>query len=176
MEEENHMYSIGEVAKRFDLSDGTIRKYENDFNINIPRNELGHRYYTEKEVAVFDQIIKFKKEGANIHVINKMLDRSVDFIEQQETSLDLITMDKMTGLEVKQLLDGYLSDAIVKREEQLLKEYELKLDAAKKEIQEEVILSMKEEFQKQHEIMKQENEELISKINQKSIWNIFKRK
>lgn len=169
-------YSISEVSKRFNLSDGTIRKYEKDYNINIPRNELGHRYYTEKEIAVFDHIINLKDQGANIHIINKMLDRSVDFKEQQETSLDLITMDKMTGLEVKQLLDSYLSDAIIEKERQIIEEYDIKLQEVKKEIQEEVILSMKEEFQKQNELLKKENEDLISKLNNFSIWDLFKRK
>lgn len=118
------IYSIGEVAEMFDRADATIRKYEKDFDINIPRNELGHRYYTDKEIKVFEQIVKLKEQGANLHVINNLLNRSVDYEEQQEESLELITMDKMTGQEVKQLLDSYLSGTIEEKQKELKDKYD----------------------------------------------------
>lgn len=163
-------YSVSEVASQFDLSDGTIRKYEKDYSINIPRNELGHRYYTDREIEVFKQIIKLKEQGANIHVINNLLTRSVDFQEQQEQSLDLITMDKMTGLEVKQLLDNYLSDSMIARENQSIKKYD--------KIEQEL-----EEVKNQNKNILEQNEKLIELIQQqnqkknekKSFWSMFKK-
>lgn len=169
-------YSISEISKQFGLSDATIRKYEKDFDINVPRNELGHRYYTEKEITVFDQIVKLKDQGANLHVINKILERSPDYQNLQEKSLELITMDKMTGLEVKQLLDRYFTDVIMERERELVKEYEDKIDQAKKEIKEEVIASMRDEFTEQHELIKKENEFLVTRLKKRSFWDLFKKK
>lgn len=68
-------YSITEVAEKLEISTSTIRKYEQDYFLDIIRNEIGHRVYTNSDIDILKKIIQLKNEGANIHLIRKMLDK-----------------------------------------------------------------------------------------------------
>lgn len=163
MEDIKKVYSIGEVSHIFNRSDATLRKYEKDYNLKIPRDELGHRFYTSKEIDVFKQILNLKKEGANIHVIRKLLERSIDYKEQKKQSLELITIDKLTGQEFKKLILTQLSDIITERKNELSKQYEEKLDKVKEELTDKI----RKEFAMQQKQIEAENQKLIDYIENK---------
>lgn len=113
-------YTIAEVSKMLDISISTIRKYETDYNLTIPRDEINHRYYTETEIKVLRQIKHLKDRGYNIHQIKKVLGFSVDAKIQQVSSQDLITLDKLTGQELKELISKYLAEIILEKEEEII--------------------------------------------------------
>lgn len=73
VEVERAHYTISELALRLGIKSPTLRKYENDYELYIPRNELGHRFYSRDHLEVFQHILTMKAEGANIHVIKKSL-------------------------------------------------------------------------------------------------------
>lgn len=121
--EQQIIYTIKEVASLLGISDHTLRKYESDFNLLIPRNEMGHRYYTDKEIDVFHRILDWKHKGFTKETINQLLEKSVDVLEQKEQALELITLDKLTGSDIKELL----VNVIMEREQQLEQRFEVKL-------------------------------------------------
>lgn len=157
---EEKIYTITELSELLSLSDATIRKYEKDYDLKIPRNELGHRFYTNKELEVLNQIIKLKEQGANIHVIKKILSRSVEANEQNETALELVTLDKLTGAELKKLMLNQIGEMIIQRESELSKQYEEKLDEIKFELKDEI----KNEFIHEREQRLMENQKLMDYI------------
>ncbi len=56
-------YSIGEVAKMFDVSTSLIRFWESEFTILKPRkNSKGNRMYTEKDIDMLMLIYHLVKE------------------------------------------------------------------------------------------------------------------
>ena len=56
-------YSIGEVAKMFDVNKSLIRFWEKEFNIIKPKkNKKGNRYFTEKDINNFKIIFHLVKE------------------------------------------------------------------------------------------------------------------
>lgn len=170
---EQQQYSITQVSKTLNIKDSTLRKWESDYDLNIPRNELGHRFYTDKEIEVLKQIVKLKDSGANIHVIKRILDRSVEAIEQKEQALELVTLDKLTAADLKEVMLKQFSEIMLQREEELTRRYEEKLEQVKNEIREEIRL----EFEKQQEQRAVENQKLLDYIEntrQKNIpwWNI----
>ncbi|HDR5039246.1 TPA: MerR family transcriptional regulator, partial [Bacillus anthracis] len=61
-------YSITEVAVKLSISVSAVRKYEQDYSLDIMRNEIGHRVYTDSDIDILKRIIELKKEGANIHL------------------------------------------------------------------------------------------------------------
>lgn len=124
---ENIIYSIGEIAKILDISEHTVRKYENDFYLKIPRNELGHRYYTDKEVGLFQMIISWKQKGLTKTTINELMNHSVDAIDQKEHAMELITLDKLTGKEIAELMAKQMSDMMMEREQKLKEEFNKEL-------------------------------------------------
>lgn len=56
-------YSIGEVAKMFDVNNSLIRFWEKEFHIIKPKkNKKGNRYFTEKDIENFKIIFHLVKE------------------------------------------------------------------------------------------------------------------
>ncbi|TAH60081.1 MAG: MerR family transcriptional regulator [Gottschalkiaceae bacterium] len=151
MVEENR-YTITDLSKSLKISEHTLRKYENDFNLKIPRNELGHRYYTDKELDLFNRIIEWKNKGLNKTTIQGLLTRNAEAIEQEEQALELVTLDKLTGREMKELLARQISDLLIEREEKLKEEFKRELQI---------------ELEKQHEIIAEKVIEQIKTENKK---------
>jgi DNA-binding transcriptional MerR regulator len=111
----------------------TLRKYEQDFGLLIPRDENRNRYYTEKERTVFETIIRLKGEGLGSKAINKMLGRSVDVTEQREKALEVISLDQFTGQDIQQLFKKALAETLIEHEIRLKKEFEEKFEALRQE-------------------------------------------
>ena len=40
-------YMISEASKRVNMETHVLRHWEEELELDIPRNEMGHRYYTE---------------------------------------------------------------------------------------------------------------------------------
>lgn len=56
-------YSIGEVAKMFDVNNSLIRFWEKEFSIIKPKkNKKGNRYFTDKDIDNFKIIFHLVKE------------------------------------------------------------------------------------------------------------------
>jgi len=56
-------YSIGEVAKAFDVNASLIRFWEKEFEvINPKKNKKGNRYFTQQDIKNFKLIFHLVKE------------------------------------------------------------------------------------------------------------------
>lgn len=75
-------YSIKDLANLMGVSEHTIRKYETDFNLKIPRNDMNHRCYTDSEVDLFERILDWKEKGFNKTTINNLLNHNVEALDQ----------------------------------------------------------------------------------------------
>ena len=53
--EEKH-YMISDAAKMVDVESHVLRYWEEELKIDIPRNEMGHRYYTDTYIHLFKEI------------------------------------------------------------------------------------------------------------------------
>lgn len=125
---ESQRYSITEMGAILGVHIQTLRKYEQDFGLLIPRDENRNRYYTEKEKTVFETIIRLKGEGLGSKAINKMLGRSVDVTEQREKALEVISLDQFTGQDIQQLFKKALVETLIEHEIRLKKEFEEKFE------------------------------------------------
>lgn len=56
-------YSISEVAEITGYAPHVLRFYEKEFEINIPRKDSNHRYYTLKEIELFEYIKMLQEKG-----------------------------------------------------------------------------------------------------------------
>ena len=63
-------YIISDAAKKLHVEAHVLRYWEEELNLIIPRNNMGHRIYGEKELALFGQIIKWKEEGLSLKEIH----------------------------------------------------------------------------------------------------------
>ena len=49
---ETKQYTISEAAKKLHVGSHVLRFWEEELHLNIPRNEMGHRVYSEKEMRL----------------------------------------------------------------------------------------------------------------------------
>ena len=60
---EGKRYMISDAAKMVDVESHVLRYWEEELDIEIPRNEMGHRYYTDYYIHVFRKIKELKEQG-----------------------------------------------------------------------------------------------------------------
>ena len=49
-------YLISDASKKVDVEAHVLRYWEEELELRIPRNEMGHRYYTEFHIRLFRQV------------------------------------------------------------------------------------------------------------------------
>lgn len=59
----NIHYMISEAAKEVGVESHVLRYWEEEMELKIGRTEMGHRYYTEEDIRLFQCIRKLKDEG-----------------------------------------------------------------------------------------------------------------
>lgn len=152
---EEKRITITELGELLGVHFNTIRQWEKQFNIVVPRakDSQRSRYYTEKEINIFSQIRDLRNENMSIDNIRRYLDRNLDAIEQEEQAIQALPFSEVSAADVKELI----ANIIIERE-QLLK------DEFKREIQEELEKQERriiEEVTQRHlEQIQMENEKL----------------
>ncbi len=76
-------YSIGEVAKMFDVNASLIRYWEKEFSIIKPKkNRKGNRLFTQKDIDNFHLIFHLVKErGMTLEGVKKRIKENKDGVE-----------------------------------------------------------------------------------------------
>ncbi len=73
MEVLKERYSITELSEMLQLSDHTLRFYEKECELNIPKDERGRRYYTTDLANTMYRIKLMRSEGLELKAIKKIL-------------------------------------------------------------------------------------------------------
>ncbi len=150
------IYTIKDLSKITEIKITTIRKYEVDFDLKIPRNEMGHRVYSESEVQIYRKIKAMKERGAGTELIREIIVKSADVMEQKEKAMELITIDRLTGAELKEVMLSQIADILQERDKMYLD----RIEKLEKKMEHE-LESQREKICDQ---MKSENEKLIKYI------------
>ena len=66
-------YLISDASKKVDVESHVLRYWEEELEMNIPRNEMGHRYYTDFHIRLFKQIKELKEKGYQLKAIKTAL-------------------------------------------------------------------------------------------------------
>ncbi|MGN0299002.1 MAG: MerR family transcriptional regulator [Lachnospiraceae bacterium] len=85
---ENH-YMISDASKQVNVETHVLRYWEEELGLEIPRNELGHRYYTEDLIKLFCRIRDLKDSGYQLKAI-KMILPKLDQLADED--LDFLTV------------------------------------------------------------------------------------
>ena len=65
----NKHYLISDASRQVQVEAHVLRYWEDELGLPIPRNELGHRYYTEFHIQLFRQIKQLKEQGYQLKAI-----------------------------------------------------------------------------------------------------------
>lgn len=71
-------YLISDASKKVDVESHVLRYWEDELELAIPRNEMGHRYYTETHIRLFQQIKELKEKGYQLKAIKTALDKIME--------------------------------------------------------------------------------------------------
>lgn len=91
-------YLISDASKKVDVESHVLRYWEEELELEIPRNEMGHRYYTEFHIRLFRQIKELKEKGYQLKAIKHALDKMVGAIEEVVVSDDIMEEDMKAAL------------------------------------------------------------------------------
>lgn len=78
-------YIISDASKQVDVEAHVLRYWEEELDLEIPRNEMGHRYYTEENIKLLKNIKVLKDQGFQLKAIKMVLP---ELITTGESNLD----------------------------------------------------------------------------------------
>lgn len=110
---EGKRYMISDAAKLVDVESHVLRYWEEELDIEIPRNEMGHRYYTDYYIRVFRKIKDLKDQGFLLKAIKIALPEimngnnvdNVEHIIREQTLKDELMKEEQDGTQLMTDLD-----------------------------------------------------------------------
>ena len=109
-------YLISDASKKVDVEAHVFRYWEEELELDIPRNEMGHRYYTDLHIRLFKQVKNLKEKGYQLkaikHALNQVLKK--DGKAQGELSDEILERDMNAARREFKEEDGGTSLSTVK--------------------------------------------------------------
>lgn len=160
-------YSISEASKITGYQSHVLRYYENEFNLKIPRNKSNHRYYTIKEIEVFQNIKSLQERGLTNNQIKQIIN-STEFINEEITEDETaITLPKGNLSYNKQDISLFLND-IKDNINNAISNINNSFQQSQEGVLKEIGTLRKDLAEKDQDIILCENAKLKMKVKQKS--------
>lgn len=70
---EKERYIISDAAQIINVESHVLRYWEEELELKVPRNELGHRYYTKENIEQFQKIKELKEKGYQLKAIKMLM-------------------------------------------------------------------------------------------------------
>lgn len=74
-------YMISDAASIVNVESHVLRYWEEELELAIPRNEMGHRYYTKENISEFQKIKELKEQGYQLKAIRMIVHNANSFAE-----------------------------------------------------------------------------------------------
>lgn len=101
-------YMISDAANIVNVESHVLRYWEEELALDIPRNEMGHRYYTNENIKEFQRIKDLKEKGYQLKAIRmivhngdvvantleKAADAAVDAAKAKQVESTVVTAPK----------------------------------------------------------------------------------
>ena len=67
------IYMISDAAKSVRVEAHVLRYWEEELKLPVKRNEMGHRFYTEEDIKLFQRVKELKDQGLQLKAIRNLL-------------------------------------------------------------------------------------------------------
>lgn len=115
----DNRYTITEAASILNVHAHTLRYWEEELQLKIPRNELGHRVYYDEQVELFRCIKDLKEQGYQLNAI-RMQVSSGRGEELRQSSLEQISAAKSEKMEkFQEMMNLIVKAAIIENREEI---------------------------------------------------------
>ena len=123
-------YMISDASKIVEVESHVLRYWEEELELPIARNEMGHRYYTEDDIQLLKHIKKLKERGYQLKAIKMDISENGELIPQEESLAPAVKQDKAEVLshnaekmqQFQSVLSKALGQALRENQEKLGKE------------------------------------------------------
>ena len=164
-------YMISDAARMVEVESHVLRYWEEELDLPIARNEMGHRYYTEDDIQLLKHIKKLKERGYQLKAIKMDISENGELISQEEMLPQTMKPEKAEVLdsnaEKMQQFQNILSKALG----QALKENQ---DSLGKELAGHVTDQVTKELNYQFRVQEEAQEAYYRKLDER-IQNVKKR-
>lgn len=170
MLELDKQYSISEVAELTGYPPHVLRYYEKEFELQIPRNEANHRFYTYTEIETFQYIKSLQEKGFSNKQI-KLILQSPEIIvnANEETALTSISPSaNVNTLELAKEISLNLQEVFIDELHKILNNNADHNEKLISELTDEIIALRKELASKERDVLICENAKLKMKLKEKS--------
>lgn len=72
---DQEFYLIKEAATKIGVESHVLRYWEDELKMDIHRNAMGHRYYTEKDIQILSKVKELKERGLQLKAIRDYLEK-----------------------------------------------------------------------------------------------------
>ncbi|MBQ8803397.1 MAG: MerR family transcriptional regulator [Tyzzerella sp.] len=121
-------FMISEAAKRVNVETHVLRYWEEELELTIGRTEMGHRYYTEEDVRLFNCIKELKEQGLQLKELKELIpdmlqvraqrraQKKTPFEEKEETNpqVEELSEIQLALLENNKVLQDSITQAVIK--------------------------------------------------------------
>ena len=83
------IYMISDAAKNVKVEAHVLRYWEEELKLPVKRNEMGHRFYTEEDIKLFQRVKDLKDQGLQLKAIRNLLARERQEQGQTEPIMNL---------------------------------------------------------------------------------------
>jgi len=91
-------YLIKEAATKIGVESHVLRYWEEELKMDIHRNAMGHRYYTEKDIKILSKVKDLKEHGYQLKAVRDYLEKRKDQMENSNQKEDLNASESKTEL------------------------------------------------------------------------------
>lgn len=174
-------YMISDAAAAVEVETHVLRYWEDELGLEVPRNELGHRYYTRDNIQQFLRIKELKEQGYQLRAIRGMIHEQTrgESVEGNSDSASYQTTNTVYPQrtseirleEFKELMNGIVGKAIALNNEELSIQISKEVE---ERILKEMNYLMREQDNQQEERYKKLDMAIRNSIRKKSF--IFKKR
>ena len=120
-------YMISDASKMVDVESHVLRYWEEELMIEIPRNEMGHRYYTDFHIEIMRKVKDLKERGFQLKAIKMLIPELSENPETQINTVDVMKdgLERRENTKMEQfeeIIGGIVSKALKENNETLGKE------------------------------------------------------
>mgnify|MGYP001086991799 FL=1 len=168
-------YTISEAADITGYAPHVLRYYEKEFNIDVPRTESNHRYYTYKEIELIQYIKSLKEKGFSNKQINLIINSPQEILSSDESTTIVSTKNYEDNLEPSNIaleISNALEDRFFEKLSDYLSSENNNTADLIEELKEEVISLRNEINSKERDVLICENAKLKMKVKEKTYENV----
>lgn len=94
---------IKDAVKELKIEAHVLRYWEEELNLNIKRNSMGHRYYDDKDIRLFKEINNLRENGVSLKDIRLAIEKARKEFGADDNSKQNIYEEKTTDKSVETL-------------------------------------------------------------------------